>query len=159
MTVMIFAYTKIILELRRRSRARVDDNNQDARNMLSRANKNVTKTLLVVVIFFAVCWTPTEIYYMFLNLGAIEVSVYNATLPIFSAVVVVNLCINPFIYCFTYERFQKQAKKMVFGRCQRTVNPVDTTSVSTRQEADAHHTIQVSATVSVLGPINNPACP
>ncbi|XP_071805852.1 trace amine-associated receptor 1-like [Asterias amurensis] len=159
MTIMVFAYTKIILELRRRSRARADDNNQDARNMLSRANKNVIKTLLVVAIFFAVCWTPTEIYYMFLNLGAIEVSVYNATLPIFSTVVVVNLCVNPFIYCFTYEHFQKQAKKMVFGGRQRNVNRVDTTSGSTRQEGSTQHTVQVSSSVPVIGPIQNPGEP
>ena len=159
LAIMVFAYTKIILELRRRSKARDDDNNQDARNMLSRANKNVIKTLLVVVIFFAVCWTPTEIYYMVFNLGLIEVFAFNAALPLFSTVVVVNLCINPFIYCFTYERFQKQAKKMIFSGRLRNINRVDTTSGSTRQEASAQHTIQVSASISVNCPVLNPTEP
>ncbi len=143
LTIMVFAYTKVVLELRRRSKARAGDNNKEAKNMLSRANKNVTKTLVVVGVFFAICWTPTEINYLLYNLGLHEdFSISSAVHEVIGAVVVVNLCINPFIYCFTYERFQNQAKKMVFGRCQRTVNRVDITNGSTRQEANAQHNEQ-----------------
>ncbi len=142
--VIIFAYTKIILELRKRSRARAEDNNQDARNMLSRANKNVTKTLLVVAVLFGICWTPVSINYLLFNLDISDFVIYKAVLPTVLTIVTVNLCINPIIYCFTYERFQKQAKKMLRGGCRHNVNRVDTTSGSAMQVTNAQHTAQVS---------------
>ena len=154
--IMTIAYVKIILELRRRSRARANDNNQDARNMLSRAEKNVTKTLLLVVIFFAICWTPGSVNYLLFNFGIFDPSSFSSVSAIFSTIVFVNLCINPFIYCFTYERFQKQVKKMVCGR-QRNINQVGTTSGSTRQDTNAQHT--VSATVSVIDATQHQAEP
>ena len=121
--IIIVAYTKIILKLHKRSNARVGDHNQDARNMLSKANKNVTKTLFLVAIFFAICWLPTEINYVLYNLGLNDV--YNSVYDAVSAIVVVNLCINPFIYCFTYKLFQKRVKKMVCGGCRTRGNQVD----------------------------------
>ena len=135
--VIIFSYTKIILELRKRSKARVGNNNQDARNILTRANINVIKTLIVVAIFFVICWTPVSINYALYNLGLID----NFVNPTFDAIVVLNLCVNPFIYCFTYERFQKQVIVMLRGGCQRTDNRVENINEATGQEANAQHTV------------------
>ena len=141
LAIIIFAYTKIILELYKRSKARVGDANQ-ARNMLSKANKNVTKTLLVVAISYIICWTPTEVDYLLYNL---ELNNNFVDASIWRGIVLLNVCINPFIYCFTYERFQKQLKKMVCGGCQRNrINHVDTTSGSLRQAANTQHTELVS---------------
>ena len=64
----------------------------------------------------------------------------NTALPAVTTIVTVN----PVIYCFTYERFQKQARKMMRGGYQHNVNRVDTTSGSTRQVTNAQHTAQVS---------------
>ncbi len=153
--VIIFSYAKIILELRKRSRARAGDNNQDARNMLTRANINVIKTLLVVAIFFVICWTPSAVNNALYNLGLMT----NFAVPILDAIVVLNLCINPFIYCFTYERFQKQVKEMLCGGCQRNANRVDTINEATRQQVNARGTVKVSAAVSVIGSTDNPAQP
>ena len=157
LAIIIYSYIKIILALYKRSRARVGDNNQDARNMLTRANKNVTLTLFVVAIFFAICWTPISTSYMLYNLGLNETFVS----PTLNAIVVLNICINPFIYCFTYERFQKQVKKMVCGGRRRNDNRVDTISGSTRQEATAQHPVQLqmTAAVSVFSSRDNPAVP
>ena len=146
LSVIIFAYTKIIFELHMRSRARVDDVNQDARNMLSKANRNVTNTLLVVAIVFAVCWIPTEVNYLLFNLGVNVSFVDNSVNIIVAAVVAVNFFINPVIYCFTYERFQKQVRKMVCRDCLRLhghpwqdrVEPA-TTVASTTETMEHNH--------------------
>ena len=143
LAVIIFTYSKIIVELHRRSKVRAGDNNQDARNMLSKANKNVTKTLLLVAVFFAICWIPADVSYLIFNLG-LNVDFVDSTVNvIMGAMVVVNICVNPFIYCFTYERFQKQAKKMVFGTCVGSVNRVGATDA------------QGDAIVSVINPTAN----
>ncbi len=144
LVVIIFSYARIIQELLKRSRARAGDNNQDARNMLNEANKNVTVTLFVVAIFFAICWTPVCTNYALYNLGLHD----NYDDPTLNAIVVLNLCVNPLIYCFTYERFKKQAKKMLCGGSQHNVNRVDTISGSTRQEANAQRTVKVSVVAS-----------
>ncbi|XP_038077131.1 uncharacterized protein LOC119744980 [Patiria miniata] len=129
LSIMIFAYIRIILELHKRSKAREGDNNQVAQSMLSKANKNVTKTLLVVTIFFAVCWIPTDVNYILFNLGLNDNSFDSIWYQATGSIVLVNVCINPFIYCFTYDRFQKQARKMVCGRCRPRNNQVDTSLI------------------------------
>ncbi|XP_022110741.1 nociceptin receptor-like [Acanthaster planci] len=123
-SIMIFAYTKVSLELRKRSKARVRNN--DARKMLSKANMNVTKTLVVVAICFAVCWIPTDVNYILLNLGLNGNSTDSVFYQATGAIVVINLCINPIIYCFTYDRFKKQLRKMVCGGCIGRSNQIDT---------------------------------
>ena len=152
MALMIFAYTKIILELHKRSKARVGDTNQDARNTMSKANKNVIKTLLVVAIFFAICWTPTDVNYTMYNLGMNDIFVDSPVITdATSAIVMVNLCVNPFIYCFTYERFQKQVKRMVCG--YRGVNRVDTMDGS--RHKPTVRTAHRNARISIIAPADN----
>lgn len=149
LTIVIFAYVKIILELHKRSRARIADNNQDARNMLSKANKNVTKTLLLVAIFFAVCWIPKDVNYILFSLGLNDNFVNSDLFETLGAVVVVNMCINPVIYCFTYDHFQKQAKRMVAGGCRRSVNQVGASEGSGRLD-HAVQSAHQNATVSII---------
>ncbi len=146
-SVIIFSYTQIILELNRRSAARIRDNNQDAGNMLSKANKKITKTLILVAVFFVICWTPTDINYILYNLGLNDNFVNSLVFQTMSIIVTVNICINPFIYCFTYDRFQRQAKKMMLGICQQGTNRVDTMDRSTRNSTTALRNATISATV------------
>ena len=150
LAVIIFAYTKIILALHKRSRARVADKNCDARNMLSKANKNVTKTLFLVAICFAICWIPKEVNYILFNLGLNDNFVNSALFETLGALVVVNICINPVIYCFTYEHFQKQAKRMVLGRCRPGVNRVGT-SEGTHRINHMVPSVHQNAAISIIG--------
>ncbi|XP_038075042.1 tachykinin-like peptides receptor 86C [Patiria miniata] len=114
-TVMFFAYSRIIWSLRRRSRVREGENNDAAREMFSKANRNVTITLVVVAAFFAICWLPTDIYYLLYNLHVHNNFVEHPVYQVFSVIVVLNLCINPLIYCFAYDRFRKKLKQEFCG--------------------------------------------
>ena len=126
-TIMVLNYSRIIWTLRQRSRARDADNNTAAREIFSKANRNVTITLVVVAIFFVICWLPLEITYLLTNLNLLwESNLYG--LPVYqvvSAIVVINLCINPFIYCFTYDRFRKKLREM-FRRNRARVDVTST---------------------------------
>ncbi|XP_022084570.1 galanin receptor type 2-like [Acanthaster planci] len=132
LVAIIFAYTKIILELRRRSKVRINNSssNNNPSNIFSKANKNITKTLIVVAIFFTCCWTPGGFTYLFYNFGWHGYSFGSFLDQVTGAAVVANLCVNPIIYCFTYDRFRTQARKMFRDECRRCNNQVDNSNDS-----------------------------
>ena len=151
LVLILFAYIKIIMKLCRRSKL-------GGGNALSKANKNVTKTLLVVAVFFTLCWVPVEIDYFLYNIGIAELHVSETQTAetsymyqAFSALLVVNLWVNPIIYCFTYERFQKQVRKMVCG--EQRVGTTDHGAVDQpkRRNLTAQHSAQCITAVSVIG--------
>ncbi|XP_033641662.1 mu-type opioid receptor-like [Asterias rubens] len=129
MSIMVLCYSLIIWKLRQRAQAHGRDNNTSAQETFSKANRNVTQTVVLVTIFFFICWSPTETNYLLFNLSVYQpVNLYEDIFyRVTGGIVVINLCINPLIYCFTYERFQKQLKEMVGRRTRR----VEDTSNST----------------------------
>ncbi|XP_038055615.1 nociceptin receptor-like [Patiria miniata] len=110
--IMVFTYSRIIWSLHQRSRTR-GENNAAAREMFSKANRNVTITLIVVAMFFAICWLPADIYYLLYNLNLHPNFISDPVYEFTSVIVVLNLCINPFIYAFAYERFRKKLLQML----------------------------------------------
>ncbi|XP_072178657.1 galanin receptor 2a-like [Diadema setosum] len=82
-------------------------------NYRDRARKNIVKTLLIVSVTFAVCWTPNQIMYLNFNLGGYLD--FESGFYYFSVILAFcNMCINPFIYAFKYRRFKKGVKKLFF---------------------------------------------
>ncbi|XP_033641660.1 nociceptin receptor-like [Asterias rubens] len=128
MVIMVSSYSLIIRKLRQRAQAHGRDNNTSAQETFSKANRNVTQTVVLLTVSFFICWGPTETNYLLINLGLHQpVNIYeDIYYRVTGGIVVINLCISPFIYCFTYERFQKQVKEMVGRRTRR----VDDTSGS-----------------------------
>ena len=110
--IMGFCYINIICVIHRRRHSTLST---QVENFL-RARKNVSITLCLVAISFFVCWTPTEVSYLMFNCGW----GYDFN-SIFHDVVVVlvqlNLCVNPWIYSFKYEMFQRQLKDIFCGCC------------------------------------------
>ncbi|XP_072033132.1 galanin receptor 2a-like [Amphiura filiformis] len=112
LSIMTFSYISIIMMLRRRTA----DRQKAAVSAFQKAKKNVTITLCLVFISYVVCWTPTEVTYLLYNLGY----PYDFTSTVHDVVVVVVLCnmiINPIIYAFKYQHFQKQFRKVFFVCC------------------------------------------
>ncbi|XP_022079550.1 somatostatin receptor type 2-like [Acanthaster planci] len=116
LTIMVFTYSRITWSLQQRSRVRQGENNAAAREMFSKANRNVTITLIVVAVFFVVCWLPNEVYYLLYNLSLQPNFINDPVYEVTSVFVVLNLCINPFIYAFAYERFRKKLLEMLCCR-------------------------------------------
>ena len=83
-------------------------NNQN----MSRAMRNVIKTLALVSICFILCWSCNQIYFLMWNLG--YPADFNGAFYHFTVVAVFcNCCINPPIYIAQYEQFQINLKKHV----------------------------------------------
>ena len=67
---------------------------------------NIIKTLLIVVLFFFLCFASEETFYLLYNLGY-EVN-WDGVYYKFSVIMVfLNCTVNPFIYLFNYKDFQK----------------------------------------------------
>lgn len=88
---------------------------------LSSVQRNLIKTLVILVICFVCCWITNQGYWLVYNLGyGINVS---ETFINFSVLMVyVNCCVNPFIYIFKFEEFRVRMrvlfrKKRVTHRC------------------------------------------
>jgi hypothetical protein len=113
MAIMAYCYTKIAFTLR----ARVQPASQ-AGNTMSRARRNIIKTLVIVCICFVLCWTWNEVLYILFFLGYpvnFGSSFYHFTV----VAVFCNSCINPFIYIIKYEQFQVGFKRLVCGLLRR----------------------------------------
>ncbi|XP_072048065.1 galanin receptor type 1-like [Amphiura filiformis] len=110
--LMGFCYINIICVIHRRRHSNL---NTQVENFL-RARKNVSITLCLVAVSFFVCWTPTEVSYLMFNCGW----GYDFQSIFHDAVVVLvqlNLCVNPWIYSFKYEQFQRQTKDIFCSCC------------------------------------------
>ena len=78
---------------------------------MSKAAKNVIKTMLTISIVFVLCWTPNTTYFIFYTARSDippSGSIYSFTVyAVFG-----NAIVNPFIYSLQYAPFQNQVKKL-----------------------------------------------
>lgn len=86
--------------------------NLGPRHFLSKAQYNITKTLIMVSVAFVICWLPNQIYYLLYNLGyslSDTSLMYQATVFLCMG----NSCINPIIYAVKYEEFKNGLKQIL----------------------------------------------
>ena len=95
---------------------------------MSKAGKNVIKTMLTISIVFVLCWTPNTIYFIFYTARS-DIPLSGAIYSFTVYAVFDNAIINPFIYSVQYVPFQNQVKKL-FGRNRSDGNSVATVSSS-----------------------------
>ncbi|XP_077994376.1 galanin receptor 2b-like [Glandiceps talaboti] len=112
MSVFVFCYVKIFTTLRKKvkeQQAHSISSNQGG--TLSKASKNVTKTLCVVVVTYFLCWTVPSLAY-FQNWvfgGPLD---WNGPFYKFTVVsVFCNVCCNPIIYALMWDHFRKGLNK------------------------------------------------
>ena len=88
--------------------------NSSSNDKFQLARKNTIKTFLLVGIFFIICWSNNQVYYLMYNLG-FEVD-WNSTYYQFTVLMVfLNCTINPFIYLAKYRDYQIALMKL-FGK-------------------------------------------
>ncbi|XP_022088185.1 cholecystokinin receptor-like [Acanthaster planci] len=110
----------------------------DPQNALYRARRNTFKTLVIVFVVFLVCWSPSQITFFMFNLGWFKLE-FTSPLNVFSTTMVAaNCCINPIIYSFQYNQFQRGVKQLFLG--EAVVQNSSRTSESKRQAPRNHAT-------------------
>ncbi|XP_038069067.1 galanin receptor type 1-like [Patiria miniata] len=123
-TILIYTYSRIFMKLTKKSANPV----HGARNTTNKAKKNVLVTTMLIGIMFVLCWTPIEVVYLYQQLsGDWSTPLYD----IFTSLVACNMLVNPVIYCFKYEKFRSELRKLVLKRCRRNqVEDENTISMS-----------------------------
>ena len=113
--ILVYCYGRIVWILTRR----IDSNLQTSDKQTDKfmlARKNTIKTFLLVGLFFIICWSNNEVYYLMYNLG------YNADwngnyFQFTVLMVFLNCTVNPFIYLVKYRDYQSALKRLV--GCER----------------------------------------
>jgi hypothetical protein len=77
-----------------------------------RANRNLTKTVILVCVGFVICWSANQWWFLLYNMGYPIVygdPLYNFTVVMAS----LHCCINPFIYIANYQQFREAVRKIL----------------------------------------------
>ncbi|XP_033127368.1 histamine H2 receptor-like isoform X2 [Anneissia japonica] len=107
-SVMLFVYFNIFRALRRR----VGDGSSAVSDNSAARRLNIIKTMLIVGVTYVICWTPNEMVFINFTLGG--AFYFNGpSYYITVALALCNICINPIIYTFKYQDFQKGMQKTV----------------------------------------------
>jgi len=71
----------------------------------------VMNTVISLTLFFVVCWTPNNVYYLLQNVARVPFNypAYYVTV----SMALVNVCGNPFIYATKYEVVKNKLKKLI----------------------------------------------
>ena len=103
----------------------------------SKANWNVIKTLIVVIILYIVCWTLHFISLVFLVFNI--VSRHGLFVRMTMLFVVSNSCVNPFIYALTYKEFKDTLRGLLCSRSNGS-----SSGSSTRADANDYTNNKIS---------------
>ena len=101
---------------------------------MSNVAKNVTKTLMIVTLFFALCWSFNSVYFILAVEGSFGFTLSSQFYYVSSYLVCANQIINPFLYALQYKQFQAQTAKICCrGKCtKRNIIVVTEGTVSTQ---------------------------
>lgn len=124
-----FCYWHVFRTVRRRNRA-VSGNGQELTARMNVQEANITKTLVVVLVGFALCWLPV------LVMDTIDVVTGALILPrqlylFYTFMVFLSSTINPFIYALVNKRFRREYCKIFRLLCTRHAQEPTTTLSAT----------------------------
>ena len=78
---------------------------------MTKATRNIFKTMLLVSAMFMLCWTWAKIYYLLYNLG-LDLSFTSAAYYIGNHLGALNQMVNPVIYVVQYQAFQEAVRRL-----------------------------------------------
>ena len=82
--------------------------------VIRRHRKNVTITMLVLSVIYAVCWLPELIFHVVSNaIAGGELLVDQWPHDVTVSLAVLNSSVNPIVYALRFEKFKREFKKIV----------------------------------------------
>ena len=109
--ILFYCYGRILWIITKR----IDSNfnrNVTQTDMFQAARNQTIKLLVIVALFFVICWSNNQVYYLMYNLGyGID---WNGTYYQFTVLMVfLNCTINPFIYIVKYKDYQEALRNLL----------------------------------------------
>ncbi|GMT29399.1 hypothetical protein PFISCL1PPCAC_20696, partial [Pristionchus fissidentatus] len=73
------------------------------------AKRKVTRMLITIVVLFALCWTPSYIWWLIVRFGdAMGLHIWNSSLnTVLTLLTYISSCTNPLTYCFMNKSFRR----------------------------------------------------
>ncbi len=121
MSVMIYCYTKMAISLKMRIgpdtgiNIEVSEGKRQRHNKMTKYKKNILKTLIVVANCYFLCWTWSQMSFLFFNVG-MDIALFTPIYYIGVTLAFFNTCINPIIYTVRYKQFQQAFRRLVCGK-------------------------------------------
>lgn len=99
LTIIVILYGLLINVLRKNSKGK----------QVAKGKKRVTKMVSAVISSFVICWTPMQIYLLYIhhNQGTVLFTIISQSL------VYISSCVNPILYAFLSEPFRKAFKQFL----------------------------------------------
>ncbi|XP_002731479.1 substance-K receptor-like [Saccoglossus kowalevskii] len=123
LTVLSFTYTKVAMKLWTRSIPGNADQGRDASH--NRSKKKTIKMLVSIVVLFALCWMPLNLFYLITLFNDNTVHEYSqqkatttAYLCVLIWIAVTDSFINPIIYVFLNDGFRGDMKRFFRRVCK-----------------------------------------
>ncbi|CAB3409458.1 unnamed protein product [Caenorhabditis bovis] len=114
LVALAYAYFQIGSTIQRRSKASTSRTVDTARRMhLQNRNRRALLLLFLLVLTYAVCWAPMNIYHV---LNGLDIINYSQTMYIFCHLVgISSACVNPIVYALVNESFRNALHSMVIS--------------------------------------------
>src|SRR6218665_188846 len=130
--VFTFCYAGMALSLRRLSKVTqtASDTLHSTDPKISRARRNIIKTLFIVVLAFVICSSFKEFLLSMTVFGDVPLDLSGLTYNVSLVLSYLNCCNDPFIYAFHYEEFRVGLRKLF---CRFKVRPSYQSGASTTQ--------------------------
>ncbi|XP_055866174.1 G-protein coupled receptor 83-like [Biomphalaria glabrata] len=109
-TLIAVAYGRIVQSLWARTQVGAVTANQQLSQ--ARAKRKSIKLLIAVVVVFAICWLPLNMYHLLTDLHPQPETFQYNTLVFFTChwIAISSTCYNPFVYCWLNEHFREEVK-------------------------------------------------
>lgn len=125
-TLIAIAYGRIVQSLWARTHVGAVTANQQLSQ--ARAKRKSIKLLIAVVIVFAICWLPLNLYHLLTDLHPKPQMFQYNTMAFFAChwVAISSTCYNPFVYCWLNEHFREEVKSRFtcfYLPCRRLKEP------------------------------------
>ncbi|KAH9492670.1 putative G-protein coupled receptor 83 [Bulinus truncatus] len=109
-TLIAIAYGRIVKSLWARTHVGAVTANQQLSQ--ARAKRKSIKLLIAVVVVFAICWLPLNMYHLLTDLHPQPETFQYNTMAFFTChwIAISSTCYNPFVYCWLNEHFREGVK-------------------------------------------------
>ena len=101
--IIVFCYVRILIVIRRQASVMAGHSGSSAAQSHShQIQSNVVKTMVIVSAFYVITWTPTNVYYLILNVNS-NLTLLESGHYVTIFVAFFYICANPFIYAAKFD--------------------------------------------------------